>query len=318
MRVDGGVFRSEIEGGGLCRRHQQKRILEMPSNGPNILVIMTDQHSKNVLGCHGNEIVRTPNLDRLAEEGMQFTSAYCPGPLCVPSRMSFMTMRRPGRNQVWDNTHILSSAIPTWAHALGAAGYETSLIGRMHFIGPDQRHGFENRPIGEYHARHPGTPEKGGPRSVHIPMASSGQQRRAVTTAGRGRSTYQWADEQISKFMETKHVGGSPYPSRMIRSGKWKLWRYADDAGLPPALFDLEKDPQERSDLGEDPRYANVRSELMTKLHRDWEPERERMESMDASRSAEVIRRWGAAIEPACEDTLAVPPTELEADVELL
>ena len=60
-----------------------------------------------------------------------------------------MTARRPSANRVWTNGHILSSAIPTWAHALGADRYETALIGRMHFVGADQRHGFERRPMGE-------------------------------------------------------------------------------------------------------------------------------------------------------------------------
>ena len=112
----------------------------------NILVIMSDQHSKFHIGCYGDEVVRTPHMDRLAAEGIRFNNAYCAAPLCVPSRMAFMTSRTPTANRVWTNSHILSSAIPTWAHGMGAAGYETALIGRMHFIGSDQRHGFERRP----------------------------------------------------------------------------------------------------------------------------------------------------------------------------
>ena len=125
----------------------------------NVLLIMSDQHSRYHLGCYGDPLVRTPHLDGLAQRGVRFDNAYCPSPLCVPSRMSFMTARRPSANRVWHNGHILSSAIPTWAHALGASGYETALIGRMHFVGPDQRHGFEVRPLGEYFALHPGADE---------------------------------------------------------------------------------------------------------------------------------------------------------------
>ena len=110
------------------------------SKKPNLLFIMSDQHSKFHLGCYGDPLVRTPHLDRLASEGMAFTNAYTPAPLCVPARMAFMTGRRPSANQVWTNDHILSSALPTWAHALGALGYETALIGCMHFVGADQRH----------------------------------------------------------------------------------------------------------------------------------------------------------------------------------
>ncbi|MCD6365147.1 MAG: sulfatase-like hydrolase/transferase, partial [Planctomycetes bacterium] len=86
------------------------------SGRTNILVIMTDQHSKYFLGCAGNDIVRTPNLDALAAGGMRLTDAYCAGPLCVPSRMAFMTTMTPSKNRVWGNHHILSSAIPTWPH----------------------------------------------------------------------------------------------------------------------------------------------------------------------------------------------------------
>ena len=136
---------------------------------PNILVLMSDQHSKRQLGSYGDSLVRTPNLDRLASEGMLFENAYCPSPVCVPSRMSFMTGRTPTGNRVWTNQHALHSGIPTWAHALGIAGYETALIGRMHFVGPDQRHGFERRPLGEYMAVHPGAPMQGEPVFQAIP-----------------------------------------------------------------------------------------------------------------------------------------------------
>lgn len=171
----------------------------MSAERPNILVIMSDQHSKHALGCYGNNIVRTPNLDRLAAGGMKFTDAYCPAPLCVPSRMSFMTSRTPTRNRVWDNLHILSSGIPTWAHVLGAAGYETSLIGRMHFVGSDQRHGFMNRPVGETCARHPGTAVAGGPMWTKFPASTTGQNRKAVEIAGKGRTFQQWFDEERTK-----------------------------------------------------------------------------------------------------------------------
>ncbi len=169
---------------------------------PNILIIMSDQHAKNFLGCYGNSIVRTPNLDRLAAEGLRFSNAYCPSPLCVPSRMSFMTGCYPSNSKVWNNKHVLSSGIPTWAHSLGAAGYETALIGRMHFVGPDQRHGFEKRPIGEYSALHPGAALKGGPRWTKFPAATSGQRKKGLDYAGTGKTHYQWFDDRVTEQTE--------------------------------------------------------------------------------------------------------------------
>ena len=169
----------------------------MPASRTNVLIIISDQHSKHHLGCYGDSLVRTPHLDGLAERGVRFTDAYCPSPLCVPSRMSFMTSRRPTANRAWNNGHILDSAIPTWAHAMGAAGYETALVGRMHFVGPDQRHGFEKRPIGEYSAVAPGADRLGGIQLDRI-HGTAGQSRRAVECSGHGRTTYQAFDDMIA------------------------------------------------------------------------------------------------------------------------
>ena len=165
---------------------------------PDILVIMSDQHAPGTLGCAGNAVIRTPNLDRLAAQGLRFTNAYCPSPLCVPSRMSFLSGRYPSRNRVWTNQATLSSTIPTWAHTLGTAGYHTALIGRMHLLGPDQRHGFAERPIGEGTARHPGAPERGGPRYTRLPRAAAGQNRPSFEYAGRGHSFYQHYDTDVT------------------------------------------------------------------------------------------------------------------------
>ena len=119
-------------------------------NRPNLLYIQSDQHSAAVLGCYGDRVVETPNLDRLAANGVAMTSAYCASPICVPSRASFLTGRYPHENRVWTNSHILDSAIPTLAHAMGAAGYRPVQIGRMHFVGPDQFHGYAERYVGDH------------------------------------------------------------------------------------------------------------------------------------------------------------------------
>jgi choline-sulfatase len=183
---------------------------------PNVLILMSDQHSKHVLGCYGNEIVRTPNLDRFAAEGTRFTNAYCPSPLCVPSRMAFLTARTPTENRCWKNSHILHSATPTWAHAMGAAGYETALIGRMHFVGPDQRHGFMRRPLGEHCAFHPGVGYKGAPFLGPQLKGTSGQTRKAVVNAGWGSTTYQAFDEMVTEatcaFLREKGTDDSGQP----------------------------------------------------------------------------------------------------------
>ena len=104
---------------------------------PSLLYIHSDQHNPYVTGCYGDPLVQTPNLDRLAQNGALFENAYCCSPICVPSRMSMLTGQHPYQNRVWTNQHSLDSSIPTFAHAMGAAGYWPVLVGRMHALGPD-------------------------------------------------------------------------------------------------------------------------------------------------------------------------------------
>ena len=119
---------------------------------PNILVIMSDEHAPQFSGFGGHPLVRTPHLDALAARGVLFRNAYCNSPLCVPSRMSFMTGRYPHHNGAYDNATALSSDAVTWTHLLRAAGYNAALSGKQHFVGPDQLHGFQAQLAFDLHA----------------------------------------------------------------------------------------------------------------------------------------------------------------------
>ncbi|QIG51593.1 choline-sulfatase [Nordella sp. HKS 07] len=117
----------------------------MPTPQPNILFIMADQLAARSLKAYGHPLVKTPHLDRLAQEGVAFDNAYTPSPLCAPARAAVMNGLLPSRSGVYDNAAEFPSAIPTFAHYLRIAGYRTSLSGKMHFVGPDQLHGLEER-----------------------------------------------------------------------------------------------------------------------------------------------------------------------------
>jgi choline-sulfatase len=123
------------------------------SDKPNFLIIMTDEHNPFVSEFHGHPFIKTPNLKRLADRGVVFENTYCNSPLCVPSRASFMTGKHVHRIGIWDNTASLSSNEPTWAHRLNLEGYETALAGKMHFLGEDQRHGFQRRLVSDIHGK---------------------------------------------------------------------------------------------------------------------------------------------------------------------
>ncbi len=112
---------------------------------PNLLFIMADQLAPQVLPAYGHPSVQTPHLDRLAEDGIVFENAYCNFPLCAPSRFSMLSGRLPSRIGAFDNAAELPASVPTFHHYLRAAGYRTCLAGKMHFVGPDQLHGYEER-----------------------------------------------------------------------------------------------------------------------------------------------------------------------------
>jgi choline-sulfatase len=113
---------------------------------PNILYIMADQLAAPMLKIHDpNSPIKTPNIDRLAEDGVVFDNAYCNSPLCAPSRFCMVTGQLPYKIGAYDNASHLNADIPTYAHYLRREGYETTLAGKMHFVGPDQLHGFEHR-----------------------------------------------------------------------------------------------------------------------------------------------------------------------------
>ncbi|KAI9368505.1 putative choline sulfatase [Aspergillus egyptiacus] len=118
----------------------------MAAKKPNILYIMADQMAAPLLAFHDkNSPIKTPNLNRLAEEGVVFDSAYCNAPLCAPSRYVMVTGQLPSKIGAYDNAADLPADIPTYAHYLRREGYHTALAGKMHFCGPDQLHGYEQR-----------------------------------------------------------------------------------------------------------------------------------------------------------------------------
>ncbi|WP_323765704.1 sulfatase-like hydrolase/transferase [Marinovum sp.] len=161
---------------------------------PNILFIFSDQHAQKVSGCYGDAVVQTPNIDRLAREGVRFDNAYCPSPICVPSRMSMLTARWPYRQECWANDDILRSDLPSWPHAAGAAGYDPVLIGRMHAIGPDQLHGYRERQIGDHSPNYPGAARQ----SLGALAGTNDPNPESIAKSGPGNSAYQSKDRDVT------------------------------------------------------------------------------------------------------------------------
>lgn len=114
----------------------------MSQKPKNLLVIMSDEHSTKALGCYGSEIVKTPNLDRLAARGTRFSSAYCTSPVCIPARASFAVGKYIHQVGYWDNADAYDGAVPSWHHQLRDRQHEVVSIGKLHFRKTGEDHGF--------------------------------------------------------------------------------------------------------------------------------------------------------------------------------
>ncbi|MCC6533443.1 MAG: sulfatase-like hydrolase/transferase [Burkholderiales bacterium] len=108
----------------------------------NLLFLVSDNHNRQVTGCYGHAIVRTPNLDRLAARGVRFANSYAASALCVPSRASLATGRYVHQNRCWDNAIAYDGRIPSWMHRMREAGTEISAIGKLHFRSSGDDNGF--------------------------------------------------------------------------------------------------------------------------------------------------------------------------------
>ena len=106
---------------------------------------MADQLSGVLFPDGPADFLHVPHLRALAARSARYANAYTGSPLCAPGRASFMSGQLPRRPRVYDNAAEFASDIPTYAHHLRRAGYQTCLSGKMHFVGPDQLHGFEER-----------------------------------------------------------------------------------------------------------------------------------------------------------------------------
>src|SRR4051812_4040991 len=108
----------------------------------NLLIIMSDEHSRKVLGCYGNSVVKTPHLDALAERGTLFTDAYTTCPICVPARAAFALGKYVHQIGFWDNADPYDGSQESWHHLMRARGHDVVSIGKLHFRSSDDDNGF--------------------------------------------------------------------------------------------------------------------------------------------------------------------------------
>lgn len=116
---------------------------EATGTAPHVVVVMSDQHNPQHMGCAGHEVVQTPHMDALAARGTFFPAAYTPSPICVPARASWATGLEVNRIEYWDNAMAYDGRVQGWGHALQAAGIRSESIGKLHYTNDDDPTGFD-------------------------------------------------------------------------------------------------------------------------------------------------------------------------------
>ena len=111
----------------------------------NLLIIMVDEMAAKAVGCYGNGVVQTPNIDRLAGRGVRFTNAYATSPICIPARAAFATGKYPHQTGYWDNVFAYDGAVPGWGHRARAAGHRVTTIGKLHYADEDCDTGIDEQ-----------------------------------------------------------------------------------------------------------------------------------------------------------------------------
>jgi choline-sulfatase len=160
----------------------------------NVLFILSDEHSRRVLGCYGHKMIRTPNLDALAARGVRFADAYTNSPICVPARASLATGRYPHEIRFWDNGIAYDGSVPSWHHRLRDAEHEVASIGKLHFRSADDDNGFSQE-IMPLHIND-GIGDPLGWLRDPLPVRKATL--RLAKDAGRGESSYQDYDRKIT------------------------------------------------------------------------------------------------------------------------
>ena len=116
---------------------------------PNIIFIFSDDHAAHAIGAYGSKINRTPNIDRLATEGMLFRNAFCANSICTPSRATILTGKHSHMNGAYNVGDWFDATQQTFPKLLQTAGYQTALIGKWHLASDPAGFDYWNILIGQ-------------------------------------------------------------------------------------------------------------------------------------------------------------------------
>jgi choline-sulfatase len=213
----------------------------------NLLIIMSDQHNREMMGCFGHPVVQTPNLDRLAARGTRFTACWTPSPVCIPARASFATGKYIHQTGFWDNADPYDGSIPSWHHRLRAAGHRVVSIGKLHFRSDEDDTGFSEAIIPMHVVE--GKGDLLGLIRDDLPVRGAAY--KMARMAGPGESAYTQYDREIAARAqiwlreEARKCREKPWvlfvsfvaPHYPLTAPSEHFYRYFDDPNLPMPLF---------------------------------------------------------------------------------
>ena len=164
--------------------------------GNNVLIIMSDEHTRSVMGAYGNSQAKTPNLDRLANNGMRFNNAYTPSPICIPARASFATGTPVFEHRCWSSAEPYFGQQESWMHRLREQGNEVVSIGKLHYRSAEDDTGFSESLQPMYLANN----GIGWPQGLQRkPMIDFPQAAELVAELGPGESSYTQYDRDVTR-----------------------------------------------------------------------------------------------------------------------
>ncbi|SDI00435.1 choline-sulfatase [Alloyangia pacifica] len=176
------------------------------SEHTNVLVIMTDEQQAAALSCAGHPLVKTPNLDRLAERGVRFSNAYTPSPICVPARAAFATGQYVHDIGFWDNALAYDGLPRSWGHSLQSAGVAPVSVGKLHYRNAEDDTGFAAQ-IAPLHILD-GVGQVWG--SVRDPLPEEPRSPNMLGGIGPGQSKYNSYDEEVAERCAARISGADP------------------------------------------------------------------------------------------------------------
>ena len=220
----------------------------------NVLIIMSDEHSPKVLGCYGHPLVKTPNLDGLAERGTRFSSAYTTSPVCIPARAGFACGKYIHQIGFWDNADPYDGSVPSWHHRLRERGHRVVSIGKLHFRSTSDDNGFSEEIVPMHVVE--GKGDLMGLVRNDLPVRKGAY--KMAKFAGPGESSYTfydrdiaaraqvWLREEASKWADMPWVLFVSFvcPHFPLTAPPEYFYPYYKDPGLPrPKLYDQSERP---------------------------------------------------------------------------